>query len=327
MKKRVLILHTGGTLGMVGQPGPLSPGGDPLASLLEKVPELSDIADLKVEILAQIDSCDVRGRNWVEWAGRIRSNTWADGFVVIHGTDAMAYTASALSFLLEERKRPVVLTGSQRPLSAVRSDARQNLVDAVTLASAHLKEVMICFDSTGLRGNRSLKLSCSNMGAFHSPNCQPLAELGVDIQWGGHILKMPGKKRRLATGNRVRLSWVVPDLPISPPWTPNGLAVHVLATLGAGNLPLTGGWKERLQKESRAGVIHLVVSQCPHGHVKTGLYASSQILKEIGAVNGGDMTYVAAVAKARVGLGQGFTRETLSEYLARSVAGERSPNG
>ncbi len=331
-KKRVLLLHTGGTLGMIGGgPSPLYPersGDSPQQALLQRLPELTDIAELAVELLARQDSCDVRGEQWLAWAERIRSDRWADGIVLIHGTDTMAYTASALSFLLQERRLPVVLTGSQRPLAVVRSDARQNLLDAVIVACGSVREVMICFHNVALRGNRALKRSSTSMGAmgaFESPGCPPLCTLGVDITWGEHALRTPGAPRRLQLGSAVHLSWVLPELPAPPPWEPGEQAVHVLCALGSGNFPLHAGWMELVAREAAAGVTHLVVSQCPHGGVSPGRYESSQKLVDSGAIYGADLTYAAAVAKARVGLGQGFTRAELCRYLGQCVAGELTP--
>ena len=331
-KKRVLMLHTGGTLGMLGgHPSPLLPerdGDSAKRTLLQRLPELTDIADVEVEILARQDSCDVTGAQWLAWAERIRADRWADGIVLIHGTDTMAYSASALSFLLAERQRPVVLTGSQRPLAAVRSDARQNLVDAVIVACGPSPEVMVCFHSVALRGNRTLKRSSNSMGAmgaFESPSCAPLCTLGVDISWGEHALRTPGEPRRLQLGSAVHLSWVLPDLSAPPPWEPGEPAVHVLCALGAGNFPLHSGWIELVEREARSGITHLVVSQCPHGGVRPGLYESSQQLVEAGAIYGDDLTYTAAVAKARVGLGQDFSRAELGAYLSQPVAGELTP--
>jgi len=325
VRRHVLLLHTGGTLGMAGgQPGPFRPDGDPLDALLSKVPELGDVAEIRVEVLAQQDSCDVRAEQWITWAERIRKERWANGVVLVHGTDTMAWTASALSFLLEERAFPVVLTGSQRPLSAIRNDARQNLIDAVTVAIRPVNEVMICFGRLGLRANRTLKLSSALMNAFGSPNCQPLVSLGVDLQWHGHHLKEGGKERALRVGDQVRLSWVVPGLPAPEPWRPEENAVHVLATMGAGNLPHNTGWTELIQSEVEAGVIHLTVTQCMHGGVQIGMYEASRILVESGALSGGDMTWISAVTKARVGLGQGFSQDILTNYLADVVAGERT---
>ena len=333
-KKRVLMLHTGGTLGMRGgDPSPLTPerDGDLLQqAFLQRLPELNDIAEVKVEILARQDSCDVTGAQWLAWAERIRADRWSDGIVLIHGTDTMSYSASALSFLLPERRQPVVLTGSQRPLAAVRSDARQNLIDSVIVACGPVPEVMVCFHSLALRGNRTLKRSSNSMGAmgaFESPSCAPLCTLGVDIRWGDHALRTPGRPLRLTLGRAVRLSWVLPDLPAPPSWEPGEAAVHVLCALGAGNFPLHGGWIELVERESQAGITHLVVSQCPHGGVRPGLYESSQKLVDCGAIYGEDLTYSAAIAKARVALGQGFTQEELRAYLCQCVAGELTPAG
>lgn len=321
--KRVLILHTGGTLGMVGgQAGALSPGGGALDALAHHIPELFEIADLRLEILARQDSCEVRAEQWLTWAARIRAETWADGIVLIHGTDTMAYTASALSFLLPERRCPIILTGSQRPLSAIRNDARQNLVDALILAGGPLREVVVCFDSLGLRGNRTLKRSSHAMGAFESPNCRPLATLGVEVRYAEHGLRSGGAPEPLAMSERVKLSWVVPELPAPEPWAAEGPAVHVVAALGCGNFPLHTGWQSLVKQEAKRGISHLVISQCPHGTVLPGLYAASRPLFEEGALSGGDMTYPAALAKARVGLGRGLSGPALSAYLEGNQAGE-----
>jgi len=334
MKKRVLLLHTGGTLGMAGETprpsstgepvGILGPSSSAINTLLQRIPELSDIAELRIEILARQDSCDIRASQWLTWAERIRQETWADGIVLIHGTDTMVYTASILSFLLEERERPIILTGSQRPLSAVRTDARQNLVDATILACGPLREVTLCFDSLGLRGNRALKRSSAAMGAFDSPNCPPLATLGVDIHYANHSLSAAGTPRALALSDHVRLTWVMPDLPAPEPWRVERPAVHILAAFGSGNFPLQTGWQALLDAERKAGITHLVVSQCPHGSVIPGLYLTSQAVFERDAISGGDMSYVAAIAKARVGLGQKLEGPALRHYLESNIAGERS---
>lgn len=359
MRKRVLMLHTGGTLGMVGgdpsplmpnphaepeelasldgkspasAPGPESCGPSsasplpPREALLERIPELLEVAELEIEILARQDSCDVTAAQWLSWAARIRRahREGVSGVVIIHGTDTMAYTGSVLSFLLEERPLPVVLTGSQRPLSTVRSDARLNLIDATLLACGPLREVLISFDSLGLRANRVIKTSSNSLHAFDSPGCSPLAELGVEVRYSDHGLATAGASRELALGADVRLSWLVPDLKAPEPWRPERLAVHVLALLGSGNLPLRTGWLETVKAEAEAGVVHVVVSQSPHGGVSARRYQSSDRLADLGAIYLSDLTYIAAVAKARVGLGQGFSKAALCQYLESIVAGERS---
>ncbi len=324
-RARILIIHTGGTLGMVpGHPGPFTVGGDPLAGLLRKVPELSEIADIQLELLANQDSCDVKAAQWEAWARRIRDADAVDGVVIIHGTDTMAFTAGVLAFLLEERRLPIVLTGSQRPLGMIRTDARNNLIDALILARSGRNEVMVCFDSRGWRGTRVLKRSSEAMDAFYSPNTPPLVHLGVDLRWGDHVLTTPGVARRLRVGSNVQLSWVLPDLPAPAPWEPDGPAVRVIAAFGGGTLPVHAGWADLVREEMKNGVVHLLVSQCPHGKLFLDRYESSHKLLDLGVIDGGDMSDVAAVAKARVGLGQGFDESALRAYLAASVAGERT---
>lgn len=199
---------------------------------------------------------------------------------------------------------------------------RQNLVDALILAGGPLREVMVCFDSLGLRGNRTLKRSSHAMGAFESPNCRPLATLGVEVRYAEHGLTSGGEPAPLAMSDRVKLSWVVPELSAPEPWGLEGPAVHVVAALGCGNFPLHTGWQALLRAEAQRGISHLVISQCPHGTVLPGLYAASRPLFEEGAINGGDMTYPAALAKARVALGRGLTGAVLRQQLESNIAGE-----
>src|SRR5579862_8694524 len=186
--KRVLILHTGGTLGMAGRrPAPLAP--DIYAqALTERVPELAELAEIETRILCNLDSSDIGLEEWAALADEVaQARARYDGVVIVHGTDTMAYTASALSFALAGLDRPVVLTGSQRPLAAVRSDARRNLVDAVDLATRDLPEVGICFDGRLLRGNRATKGDAWSYDAFASLGCAPLARLGLDVEIAPHV--------------------------------------------------------------------------------------------------------------------------------------------
>ena len=197
MRKTILLLHTGGTLGMTGgRPEVLRPA--PFAEALRiRVPELTELANVELELFSNLDSSEVQPESWVRLARRLfRRLPEVDGAVVTHGTDTLSYTASALSFLLPALRRPVVLTGSQRPLQEIRSDARLNLVDAVTAALKGPREVSVCFDSHLFRGNRTVKVKVNEYDAFASPNCPPLGTLGVHTSFSRGI-RSAGRPRLL----------------------------------------------------------------------------------------------------------------------------------
>ena len=207
--KRVLILHTGGTLGMSARrPSALQP--DTYAhEIVTRVPELAALAARRHAHLVQPRFVGRRSRR-VDRRSPTRSRRRArghDGVVVIHGTDTMAYTAAALSFALVGLDKPVVLTGSQRPLGEIRSDARRNLVDAVDLATRDIPEVGVCFDGTLLRGNRATKGDAWSYTAFASPNCPPLARLGLDVEIAPHVRRPRGAVRRRRALRRARRRW------------------------------------------------------------------------------------------------------------------------
>jgi L-asparaginase len=325
--KRVVVLHTGGTLGMHG--GPLEPGPWSL-ELLRRVPELSELATIETRILCNLDSSDIGLDEWIELAREIaRAREQHDGVVVIHGTDTMAYTASALSFALEGLDRPVVLTGSQRPLAEVRTDARRNLVDAVDLATRDIPEVGICFDGQLLRGNRASKGDAWSYGAFASPNCAPLARLGLDVELGAHI-RRPSSAFRLDTrfDSRVAVAWITPGMDAAALHRLAGdgaLRGLVLAAFGVGNVPIAVGIGEEVRRLVDGGVDVVVVTQARAGGVELGRYKNGLVLAEAGAISGHDMGLEAAVVKLMAALGRwpddaGARRV----FLTSNVAGERA---
>ncbi|HEY2748034.1 MAG TPA: asparaginase, partial [Polyangia bacterium] len=243
--KRVLILHTGGTLGMSSRrPSALQP--DTYAhEILSRVPELAALARVDTRILCNLDSSDVGPEEWSALADEIAAaRAEHDGVVVIHGTDTMAYTASALSFALGGLDKPVVLTGSQRPLGEIRSDARRNLVDAVDLATRDLPEVGVCFDGQLLRGNRATKGDAWSYSAFASPNCPPLARLGLDVEIGAHV-RRPQQPFAVDArfDPRVAVCYVTPAMPpallerVGAGEGDGGIRGVVLAAFGVGNVP------------------------------------------------------------------------------------------
>lgn len=328
---RVLVLHTGGTLMMQpGRAGELRPdayGRD----LLGELPILARAADVTTRILFNLDSGDMQPSHWVELARAVHgalADEGYDGVVVVHGTDTMAYGASALAFMLGPLPRPVVLTGAQRPLVEVRTDARQNLVDAVFAATLPIPEVCIAFASRVLRGARAMKRDAWALAAFDSPSCAPLAELGVDVDVAPHV-RAPAPA--LAPFDP-RLEPHVLAVRIFPGLDPAlvsgairaGVKGLVLEAYGTGNFPKLGGSLIPALEEARErGVPVLVVSQCPRGVVDMGRYAGGAAAAAAGAISGGEMTVEAAIAKMMVGLGRYADLGELRAWLERDVVGER----
>lgn len=343
--RRVAILHTGGTIGMPPRSAqaeaergaarpPLAP--DRFAhELVAEVPELRRLAHIETRILCNVDSSDIGPDEWSALAEEVaRAREWSDGIVIVHGTDTMAYTAAALSFALEGLDRPVVMTGSQRPLGEVRTDARRNLVDAVDLATRDLPEVGICFDGRFLRGNRATKGDAWSYSAFGSPNCPPLARLGLDVEIASHVRRPVGPFRcEPGFDSRVAVLYMTPgmepamlsrlvdegngqDRPV------RGL---VLAAFGTGNVPLrVRSVVPALRQAVEAGVTVLVVTQARAGAVDLGRYLNGVVLGEAGALSGGDMGLEAAVCKLMHALARHpDDAEARAAYLLRDVAGER----
>ena len=311
----MLVLHTGGTLGMAPrQHPPTGPrAAAPLApdhlqrTLLEQVPELSALAEVSVRVLFHLDSSDLGPPEWAVLAEHIaaaRDEGW-DGVVVIHGTDTMAWTASALSYALRGLDRPVVLTGSQRPLGEVRTDARRNLIDAVDLATRDLPEVGICFDGELLRGNRATKGDAFSYAAFSSPGCAPLARMGIDVEIAYHV-RPPSLPFACVPrfDPRVAVVWATPGMP--PDQLDRLLSAGdgdaprsvVLAAFGTGNVPhRVRPLAPSVRRAVDAGATVLVVSQARQGAIDLGLYESGAALADAGALSGGGMGLEAATVK------------------------------
>jgi len=324
--KKILLLHTGGTLGMApsGDPAALAPGSF-LDHLLEQVPELGQMAELSVEVPFNRDSSAMEPEHILLLAQRVRETADAfDGFVIIHGTDTMAFTASVLGFLLADLGKPVVLTGSQRPLAFVRSDARSNLVNAVDLACRAVPEVGICFGTHWLRGVAADKLSVHQFEAFQSPNLAPLAEIGAEIRLhpeaGQFLRQMPsGIGRTLDL--TVRTMTPHPGMAWFP--APAGAKAVLIQAFGAGNLPMDRpdlrGFLEDCQQR-RLPVV--VTSQCPYGGVDLSAYELGRKIEALGAISGGLHTRWAALAKLGIVLGAGGGIHEARAAFEMSWAGE-----
>jgi L-asparaginase len=334
-RARVLLLHTGGTLGMRrGPDGSYAPAAGALAALLERLPELDDPALPEIELVEQdplLDSSDMRPHDWQRIADTIVARAGdVDGVVVLHGTDTMAYTASALSFMLEGLSRPVVLTGSQIPLAEVRSDARENLVTSLLLAlTPFLAEVVVYLGGAVLRGNRCTKVSAGGFDAFASPNLPPLASVGVDVQWRHDLLReaAPGPLRsaRLRDVSVVALR-LFPGIggSVLRQVLREGVRALVLETYGSGNAPADRDVLGALAEATARGVVIVNVTQCLRGEVRMGAYAAGRMLEEAGVVSGGDMTAEAALTKLYVLASQDLSPAQIARAMEADRAGERS---
>jgi L-asparaginase len=332
MTDSVLVLHTGGTIGMVDTPDGSAPAAAALAPYVDAIvsgsnDELPPITFMELDPL--IDSSNATPDTWCTIARILYANREDHaGFVVLHGTDTMAYTSSALSFLLPAFDKPVVVTGSQIPLARARSDGRQNLVGAVQVAARpDVPEVSLLFGKALFRGNRATKIDASGFDAFDSPSCPPLAEIGVDIVVNRSIVREPGGEPGLTAGRLANVAAVrlFPGFSESilanvcrPP-----LQGLVLEAYGAGNGPSDDReFLAAIEAATSQGIVVVVVTQCVRGSVQPGAYATGSALIRAGAVPGFDMTSEAALTKLAVLLGQGLDSATVAEMMQHDVAGE-----
>lgn len=327
---RILMLHTGGTLGMAGgRPSALRPAAF-ARTLHQRVPELFELADVELELFANVDSCEMQPELWTRLALHLeRRLPEFDGAVITHGTDTLAHTASALSFMLRSLPVPVVLTGAQRPLREIRSDARLNLIDAVSCALRGPREVTLCFDSHLYRGNRALKVKVAEYDAFESPNAPELGILGVEERFE----KSPPRRGTFkAYGDLEQRVFLLKVFPGLDPSLPLRLLPHlkglVVEAYGAGNMPMSDSEGRSLRplfREARErGIPVVVVSQAYRNGVDLSLYESGAAALAEGVIPGGDMTSVAAVTKLMHALAYHRGLPAIARVMQRSLAGERS---
>jgi len=328
------VLHTGGTIGMVPTAAGHAPVANALGPYLDWIVansggELAPISFLELD--PPIDSANATPEDWCTIA-RILYERRADhsGFVVLHGTDTMAYTSSALSFLLPGFGKPVVVTGSQIPITRIRSDGRQNFIGALQVATrSELHEVTLLFGEVLLRGNRATKMDASGLDAFDSPRFPPLAEIGIDIVVHRELLRPPDNSSRLTAGRlgHVAAMRLFPGFSASilanlcqPP-----LQGLVIEAYGAGNGPSEDrDFLAAIETATSQGIVVVVVTQCVRGSVQPGAYATGSALINAGAVPGYDMTPEAALTKLAVLLGQDFSRATVERLMQQDIAGELS---
>ncbi|MTI28049.1 asparaginase, partial [Fulvivirga kasyanovii] len=333
----ILIIYTGGTLGMVhDEKGALIPFD--FSSILNHVPSLRQL-ELNLTVISfeePIDSSNIGPDDWVK-IGQIIFENYNDfhGFVVLHGTDTMAFTASALSFMLENLGKPVIFTGAQLPISSLRSDARENLITALEIASSKsegrplVPEVCIYFDYVLLRGNRSKKVQSLHFDAFESENYPTMAESGVVINYNTPAIRQIEGDKPLALHSKFDPRVVI--LKLYPGITREavkaildieGLRGVVLETFGSGNAPTSAWFIDLIKEAIDKGIIILNVSQCPGGRVIQGRYDTSQQLNELGVIEGADLTLEAAITKLMMVLGEEEDQVQIKKRLIEPICGE-----
>lgn len=334
----ILMLYMGGTFGMVyDRNGHLVPFD--FGHIVEKIPELNRF-DFELTVIAfakPIDSSNVTTAHWIEMAQVIHKNyEWYDGFVILHGTDTMAYSASALSFLLENLNKPVIFTGSQLPIGAVRTDARRNLITALEIASATdenkhpiVPEVCIYFNNFLWRGNRAKKVESAHFDAFYSDNYPALAEAGVSIDYNKPVLIPYQTGLELQCCHNMDSNVAILKLfpGINAGTVHNilhipGLKGVVLETYGSGNAPTAPWFIQALSEAIDRQILVLNISQCSGGRVVQGKYETSKKLAEIGVLSGKDMTTEAGITKMMYLLAKENFLEAVKKQLICPIRGE-----
>ena len=334
MKKHIYVAYTGGTIGMRPSSQGFVPAAGFLSETLANMPEFhrSEMPNFTIhEYDTLIDSSDMCPTDWQQIARDIYDHyTQYDGFIILHGTDTMAYTASALSFMLEDLGKPVIVTGSQIPLAQLRSDGQENLLNALFLAANYpIPEVSLFFSNQLFRGNRSRKLDADGFNAFGSPNFPALLKAGINIEVGAGTVGIHEENKLRVSNIDAQPVGVITLYPgISTDVIRNTLQqpvkALVLLSFGVGNAPQTPSFLAQLEQANRDDIIVLNCTQCLRGKVNMTGYANGNALREVGVVSGGDMTPEAALAKLHYLLSKDLPVSHIKRQLVANLRGELS---
>ena len=337
-KASILLIYTGGTIGMIENPETGVLESFNFQHLKDNMPELKKLgySVATIQFDPPMDSSEMGPDSWMKIVKIIADNYQKyDGFVVLHGTDTMSYTASALSFMLENLSKPVILTGSQLPIGMLRTDGKENLITAIEIAAAKenglplVPEVCIFFENHLMRGNRTTKINAENFNAFRSFNYPVLAEAGIHIKYNNVQIHVNGEERELKPHYLLDTNVVV--LKLFPGIQENvvatilkieGLKAVVLETYGSGNAPRKEWFIRLLCQASARGIIIVNVTQCSAGTVEMERYETGYQLLQAGVVSGYDSTTESAVTKLMFLLGHGYTPDEVRDRMNRSMAGE-----
>ena len=335
----ILIIYTGGTIGMIENPETGALENFDFEQFRHHVPELKRF-NFQIDALAfesPIDSSDMEPRYWIKMARIIAEHYESyDGFVLLHGTDTMAFTASGLSFMLENLAKPVIVTGSQLPIGQLRTDGKENLLTSIEIAAARnaegkpmVPEVCIFFESKLMRGNRTTKINAEGFNAFRSFNFAPLAYAGIHIKYDEHLIHQPKHakpfKPHFLLDNNVLILTLFPGIRkevVDTCFAVNGLRAVILKTYGSGNAPQKPWFLERIRQLIARDVIVVNITQCYKGTVEMHRYETGLQLLQAGVINGYDSTVEAVITKLMFLLGHSQSTKEIIEKMNTSIAGE-----